>query len=380
MVSSTTREVATESQLRLLAALVGLAGGRDGPDTVAFSTVAYEAAAITGAEASGVLRYLGEERAVVVGVWREGGARTLPINAELDFGRTSALGRARSTGLPARSDRYDEMRGEIRIVMEAVGLRSSIAAPIVLAERPWGAVVASTTREEPFPPEAEHSLAGVAELLAQAVAGAESRRALETSRRRIVEGADSARRRLERSLHEGTHQHLLALMLKLRMARSQAGPDSALASLLDDAIEGAMDADASLRDLARGLFPVVLGERGLSAAVQALAVRASVPVRLHRLPSGRFAPLVEATAYFTVDEALADVAGRADATEVSVAVADQRDRLAIEVRDDGSGQADEARLRALGDRVAAVGGVLTVDSSRGGNVVRAEIPFDPAAP
>jgi signal transduction histidine kinase len=338
------------------------------------SDVAQYAARMLAAETSGVLRFLGEERAVIVGVWREGGTRGMPINAEIDFDRrNSALGRARSTGLPARADSYEGLRGELPVVMEAYGLRASVAAPIFLGEFPWGALVVSTTRDEPLEADAEQRLGGLAELVARAVAVAQERRDLEASRQRIVEGADDARRRLERELHQGPHQYLLALVLKLRVARSQAGEGSELATLLDDSITGAMDADAALRELGRTLFPVVLSERGLTAAVQALAVRAPVPVSLRRLPGRRFPPLAEATAYFTVADALAVVAARAD--EVVVEVAEDRDRLAVEVRADGAGgPAVAAGLRALAERVAAVGGSLAVDTPAGCTVVRAEIP------
>ena len=378
MVSPTAQEAPAESQSRLLAALLDLAAG-DAEDEVAFSEVARHAATMVGAEAGGVLRLLGDERAVIVGVWREGGTRGMPINAEIDFDRrNSALGRARSTGLPARADTYEGLRGELPVVMEAVGLRSSVAAPILLGTRTWGAVVASTTRAEPLAPDAEHQVGTLAPLVARAVAGVEARRALEASRLRIVEGADAARRGLERDLHQGPHQHLLALLLKLRLARARAGDGSELAGLLDEAVDGAVAADASLRDLARGLFPVVLGERGLAAAVQAVAVRAGVPVSLRRLPSGRFPRLAEATAYFAVAEALVRAAGQARATEVEVSVADEGDVLAVEVRDDGvAGTEWPAGLRAVAERVAAVGGSLSLEAlPGGGSVVRAEVPVE----
>ena len=274
-----------ESQSRLLAALLDLARGARAQEADAFSEVARHAAGMLAAEAAGVLRLLGDERAVVVGAWREGGVRGMPVNAELDFDRrNSALGRAHSTGLPARADSYEGLRGELPVVMGAFGLRSSVAAPILPGATAWGAIVVSTTREEPLAADAEQRLGALAQLIGRAVAGIDARRALEASRIRLVEDADAARRGLERDLHQGPHQHLLALMLKLRLARSWADDGSDLAGILEQAIDGAVEADASLRDLARGMFPVMLTERGLAAAVQALAVRAGVPVSLVRLP------------------------------------------------------------------------------------------------
>jgi signal transduction histidine kinase len=365
MASATGVEVATDSVPQLLAALLELAAGRDG-----HSEVARHAAHALGAEAAGVMRLLGAERAVIVGVWRQGGKRGMPINAELDFEpRNSALGRALSRGAPARADSYEGQRGELPVVMEAIGLRSSVAAPILLGDRAWGALVVSTTREEPLPPHSERVLGELAALVGVALANGEDRRRLEASRLRVVEGADEARRQLERELHQGPHQHLLALALKLRVARSQAVGGSALAGLLDDAIAGAMETDASLRELARGLYPVILAERGLAAAVQALAVRAAVPVSLRRLPSRRFPPVIEATAYFAIAEALAG-----GATEAAILISDDGDRLSFEVSHDGS--AGAADPHAIADRVAAAGGRLDVDSSPGaGTIVRAELPL-----
>jgi len=358
------------SESRLLAVLLDLADGRE---SAAFSAVAEHAAGRLGGEAAGVLRFLGAERAVIVGVWRQGGTRGMPINAELDFdSRNSALGRARRTGRPARADSYAGLRGELPMVMEAIGLRASVAAPVMLDDCAWGAIAVSTSREEPLPAESEELLAELAALVAQAVAGGARRRDLEASRLRLVGAGDYARRRLERELHEGPHQHLLALVLKLRVARAKAPDGSALALLLDEAIAGALDADGSLRDLGRGIYPVALSERGLAAAVQAVAIRAGVPVSLRRLPSRRFPALIEATAYFTVVEALERVP--ADASEAIVEVADTGDRLTVEVRHDGTSDADPPRVA---DRAAAVGGRLELRTPpEGGSVISVELPLN----
>jgi signal transduction histidine kinase len=378
MTSPSAGEISTGSWSRLVAALLDLAADDRTVDAAAFSAVARYAAGIVAADAAGVLRFLGGQRAVIVGVWREPGVRGMPVNAELDFdSRNSALGRAHSTGRPARADSYEGLHGELPVVMRVMGLRSSVAAPILLAERPWGAVVATTSRDEPLAADAEERLGELAELVARAVAIAGTRRALEASRLRIVEDADATRRRLERELHEGPHQQVLALLLKLRAARAKAGNGTALADLLDDAIREATDADTALRELARGLFPLVLTERGLAAAVQALALRSRAEVNLARLPSRRFPALAEATAYFVVEEALAPAT---DATGVEVVVADEGDHLAVEVRHDHRVDVGEG-LRAVSERVGALGGVFVVDSSStSGTIVTAAIPLGHPAP
>jgi signal transduction histidine kinase len=341
-----------------------------------FAAAAEEAAKVAGAEASGVLRFLGEQRAVIVGAWRAPGVRGLPVNAEVDFdSANSALGRAWSTRRPARVDTYDGARGELPRVMQAVGLRASLAAPVLIHADVWGALVVSTTRDEPLATDAEHRVGYLADLVACGVAAAEARAELAASRLRIVEAADEARRRLDHTLHEGHHQHLLALALKLRVARDHAAEGSELAEMLEDAVAQAADANSSLRALAREIYPAVLSERGLAAALQALAARAAVPVHLSELPRGRFPAVTETTAYFVIAEALRNASKHAHAAEVAVRVADRGDRLIAELRHDGN-EAPGSVLAALADRAAAVGGHLDVDSRPGcGTVVRFEAPL-----
>jgi signal transduction histidine kinase len=345
------------------------------PEEAIFGAVAEEVGRVLGAEATAVLRFLGDERAVIVGVWREGGTRGMPVNAELDFDRrNSAVGQVRSTRAPARADSYAGRSGELPAVMEAIGLRSSVAAPVIVRAKVWGAVVASTRREQPLPAGSEHRLAYFGELVAHAVAAGEARRRLEASRLRLVEAADESRQQLERALHEGAQQHLLALMLRLRAASASADPGSALEGRLDDALAEAMQLQAALRKLARELYPVILSERGVGPAVQALAVRSAVPVHLRGLPSRRFPRVLEATAYLVVEAALASAAEHADVTQVSLLVDDRGDRLVVEVSHDSGGEPSPVpALAVLAERAAAVGGRLEVEPAQpAGTVVRAE--------
>ena len=369
------RSLQEQAAIRRVAILVAKEAG----DDVLFAAAAEQAARLAGVDAGGVLRYMGDARAVVVGVWRDGGTRGFPVNAEIDFDRTnSALGRARATRRPARADTYEGRRGELPVVMRAVGLRSSVVAPIIVEGEVWGGLVVSTTREEPLPDDTEELLVPFAELVAQGLANREARRRLAASRLRIVEAADEKRRRLEGHLHEGAHQHLLALLLKLRVAQARAQAGSEPASLIEDAAAEARQVQAALHELARGLHPAVLTERGLAAALQSLAARAALPVGLRLLPRGRFATSIETTAYFIVEEALANAQRHAGAMDVTVSVEDRGDRLAIEVVDNGAGGADPqdgSGLHALADRVAAVGGYLDVESPPGGGtIVRAQLP------
>ncbi|MFL5843919.1 MAG: sensor histidine kinase [Solirubrobacteraceae bacterium] len=202
---------------------------------------------------------------------------------------------------------------------------------------------------------------------------------LRASRARIVRAGEEERQRLERDLHDGAQQRLVALALNLKLARvsMESDPQGAL-ELVDDAIAELIEATAELRELARGIHPAVLTDRGLEAAVTALSARAPVPVELLALPEERLAAPVESTAYFVVAEALTNVARYAHATHAEVEITRDDGLLVVEVRDDGVGGADPAQgsgLRGLADRVGAVDGRIDVESARGaGTTVRVEIP------
>jgi PAS domain S-box-containing protein len=203
---------------------------------------------------------------------------------------------------------------------------------------------------------------------------------LRASQARIIEAADAARRRIERDLHDGAQQHLVSLALEVRLARERAkrDPESA-AAFLEHVGEALAAASAELRELAHGIHPSVLTERGLAAAVQALTRRASLPVEVVEVPTGRLAPAVEAAAYFVVAEALTNVAKYAQASVATVAIAVADGRLVVEVGDDGVGGASAeggSGLRGLADRVGALDGTLTVRSPPGeGTLLRAVIPI-----
>ena len=202
---------------------------------------------------------------------------------------------------------------------------------------------------------------------------------IRASRARIVESADEARRRIERDLHDGAQQRLVALSLSLRLARAKLAshPDE-VESLLEGAITELGDALQELRELARGIHPVVLTERGLAAAVEALVARTPIEIRTE-LDVPRLDPSVEIAAYFLIAEALTNVTKYAEATAVAVVVTADRDAVHVSIADDGRGGADIAGgsgLRGLGDRLAALDGTLTVESPVGaGTTICASIPL-----
>ncbi len=200
------------------------------------------------------------------------------------------------------------------------------------------------------------------------------------SRTRIVEAGDLERRRVERDLHDGAQQRLVSLSLELQVARRALGDggDPAVRRSLDRAAEEASSALAELRDLALGIHPLILTESGLGEAVESLADRASVDVAVDVGPE-RYAPAVEAAAYFVISEALANVTKYARATRAAVRVRALDDHLDIEVEDDGIGGADPrsgSGLRGLADRLAALDGTITVVSPVGGGTrISARIPI-----
>ena len=199
------------------------------------------------------------------------------------------------------------------------------------------------------------------------------------SRARIVAAADEARKRLERNLHDGAQQHLISALLVLRTTRSKVDDDSPLAPLLDRAVAECAAAVDELRELARGIHPVVLTEQGLETALRLVAGRATFPVELD-VPARRYPEEVEATAYYVVSEALVNVAKHAQASSACVLIREEGAVLLVTVADDGRGGADPeggSGLRGLVDRVAAIDGSLTWASPPGaGTRVEAVLPLD----
>ena len=203
---------------------------------------------------------------------------------------------------------------------------------------------------------------------------------LRASRIRIVEAADAARRRIERDLHDGAQQRLVKLGLDIRIAQRRFEKDpQSIGPMLQEIGDELSAASSELRELARGIHPAVLTDRGLAPAIDALVNRATVPVEVLETPEERLAPSLESTAYFTVAEALTNVAKYAQATHATVRIARVDHEVVVEVADDGVGGADASNgsgLSGLADRVQATDGRLTVKSPPGkGTVIRAVLPI-----
>jgi signal transduction histidine kinase len=203
---------------------------------------------------------------------------------------------------------------------------------------------------------------------------------VQESRRRIVTAGDEQRRRIERDLHDGAQQRLVALALELRLAQRELGTDldPGIERILGAAVDELQVAVEELRELARGVHPAVLTEEGLAGALESLAGRTPLPVRIESAPEDRLPPEIEAAAYFVACEAIANAVKHSGATGIRVNANRRNGRFVIEVEDDGIGGAKEnggSGLRGLVDRVEAHGGTLRVESEPGhGTRVIGELP------
>jgi signal transduction histidine kinase len=255
---------------------------------------------------------------------------------------------------------------------------TEVGAPIVVEGRQWGIMLAAFDRDDARAGDAEERMAEFTELVATAIANANSRDELAASRARVVATADETRRRIERDLHDGAQQSLTHTVITLKLARRSLGDaDGPVGELVEEALGHAERATAELRDLAHGILPASLSRGGLRAAVTTLVSRIRLPVSLD-VTSERFPPALEATAYFIVAEALTNVVKHSGARNAQVRAFVDAGALHVEVRDDGAGGAStrgHSGLLGLHDRAAALDGELRVQSVRGaGTVVTATLP------
>ena len=331
------------------------------------------------ADTAATVRYDAPDRATIVAKWTAPHVRPssmFGVGKQIELVPQTSLARVHETRAPARVDSYEGVPGGFPEDLRERGIRGTAAAPIVVDGHLWGAFAAGWTSDL-FPVDAEARLGAFAELVAQAIANVDARIKLKQSRARLVAAADDARRRIERDLHDGAQQRLVALALSLQLVARSAEP--ATATALQGCIEDLHSALAELRELARGLHPVVLTERGLPAALQGLAARSPVPVVSALTWTARMPAAHEAALYFVAAEALTNVAKYAKATAVEVTLRGDDRWAEIVVADDGVGGAraeDGSGLRGLGDRVEALGGRLTIASTRGdGTTLRAHVPI-----
>ena len=361
-----------QQALRRIATVVAR---QHGPEEV-LALVTREVAHHLAADAAMTARYDGPGLATVVADWSAPGVNHFPVGRQIVIGGPTALAQVQATLRPARVNTYEGMPGDYPAELRRLGMRASVAAPILVDGQLWGAVAAGSVGA-PFTRDTEARLGAFAELVAQAIANVDARIKLDASRARIVEAADEARRKIERDLHDGAQQRLVALALSLGVVARTADPATATAVR---ACTGELQAAlAELRELARGIHPVVLTERGLEAALGELAARSPVPVQIDAELPTRLPRSQEAALYFVAAEALTNIAKYARARAARVTVQVRAGWAQIAISDDGVGGAAGSAgsgLRGLADRLEALGGRLTVESAQGaGTTVHAAVPL-----
>ncbi|MEW2410092.1 PAS domain S-box protein [Streptomyces griseoviridis] len=360
------RAAREQSALRRVATRVA----RGEPPERVFGAVAREVEELLGAEVAAVLRH------------------------ESD-GALTVLGTAHGTGREGEAAAREVIR-----TRAPARVGRSVGAPIVVDGRLWGVVVADARQEPDAEPEPEafaasavpaavpaaSRLADFTELIAAAIANADSRAQLSASRARVVAAGDDSRRRIERDLHDGVQQRLVALQLDLRLAESLVtDASSELGRQLAHVGKGLEDASHDLLQVARGIHPAILSKGGLGPALRSLARRCAVPVELDlRLPARRLPERVEVAAYYVVSECLTNAVKHAHARVVTVDAHARDGVMELTVRDDGGGGAEPGRgsgLIGLVDRVEAIGGRLDLHSPPGeGTVLRIRAPLDGPPP
>jgi PAS domain S-box-containing protein len=342
-----------------------------------FSAVSAEVDGLFGLDDATVGRFDPEGRAfIVMGVAK--GIEGLPIGSRWELNDAYVSSKVFRTGRSARIDvsDLDSIATPTAEWIRSRGFMSQVASPIVVDGRLWGALTVVTT-DESLPSDTDKRLENFAELVATAIANTESKSELAASRARIVAASDDERRRMVRDLHDGAQQRLVHTIVTLKLARRalEPGGGDGLA-LVDEALRHAQAATDELRDLVHGMLPEVLARGGLRDAVSALASRVPIPVKTE-ITVDRLPRAVEATAYFTVAEALTNVVkhSRADHAQVRARLEDQG--LELEVSDDGVGgaHAGGSGLVGLRDRLAVLDGTLSVESpADGGTRIAASIP------
>jgi signal transduction histidine kinase len=346
-----------------------------------FDQVAIETARTMGARGASLARFDEDGEVTFVAGWSESSELAFPVGTRLVLDGTGVLSAVRDTGEPQRIDRYEGQPGQVVERMTRFGYGSSVAAPVKLGGHVWGALLAAADRGVTLPSGAERRLTDFADLVAQALANADAYTKLAASRVRIVEAAGTERRRLERNLHDGAQQRLVSLAVQLRMIKTSLRRDpEAAEALLAEADNELVQALEELRELARGIHPAVLTERGLASALRALVERATIPIEVTCVPEGRLPESVEAAIYYVVAEAVTNVTKYARATRATVDVERSNGIARVVVSDDGVGGAEPvlgSGLSGLADRVEALGGRLQIESPPGrGTKLTGEIPCD----
>jgi signal transduction histidine kinase len=368
-----------QSALRRIATLVA----QSTPPPVVFEAVTREVGLLCRADLARMERYEADGTVTGIAAWSNVPAQ-LAVGTRFALVGPSIARQVRDTGGPVRVASFVGAEGAIAQEARGAGIRSSVGCPITVAGHLWGVIAASTRRADPFPANTEARIANFTELVATAVANAESRAELAASRARVVAAADESRRRLERNLHDGIQQRLVSLTLRLSLARDRV-PEGfpALTDELHQITSALAEAQDELREISRGLHPAVLSKGGLGPALRTVARRSTIPIEVQVNTKSRYPATVEVAAYYVVSEALTNSAKHAEASRVEILVEEHDDKLLARVFDDGVGGADSRRgsgLTGLRDRIEALGGAIKVTSPTGvGTTIEVSLPIEPLA-
>ncbi len=367
------RELAHEqAALRRVATLVAQGAS---PDAV-FTAVAEEVAGIINTPIVAVFRYESDGTCTTLGV---AGESSFVVGSRGPIEERESPRMILASGRPARKDDYSAMGRPVGEAVREALIVAMVGVPIVVEGSIWGFMVAGGRPDRPIPTDTEERLARFTELVATAVSNATMRGELVASRARVIAAGDDARRRIERDLHDGAQQQLVTLALAMRSTegRIRTGQEQLKAEVgsFADRVTSVVE---ELREMSRGIHPAILSEGGLSPALEALALRSAVPVKLDVHHDQRLPDAVEVAAYYVASEALTNVAKHADASRVEIDLHLDDASLRLSIRDDGRGGADPNRgsgLIGLKDRVEALGGTIDVESPHGtGTRLRVAIP------
>jgi GAF domain-containing protein len=375
------RELANEqAALRRVATLVAQ-GAR--PDEL-FSAVAKEVAGVIDAPVVSINRYEADGTYTIVG---NAGESSRWIGTRWQVGTRDLAGMVLATGRPSRQDDFIGIRGTLAGSAGDAPTeswrepRSMVGVPIIIEGSIWGVMSAVAAPGMLVPAGTEERLARFTELVATAVSNATTRTDLLTSRARLVSAADESRRRLERDLHDGIQQWLVALALRARKAAGRSPARESAARELSGLADDLVAVTDELREISRGIHPAILSDAGLDDALEALARRSTIRVDLEVSFQGRYEPTLEATVYYVAAESITNAVKHAQASTVTVRGGLRDGIVELEITDDGVGGADPSRgtgLIGLKDRVDTLGGRISFASPPGvGTTIRARLPAGP---
>lgn len=348
-----------------------------------FSAVAAEVGQVLRADHTNLVRFEPDDTATVVGYWSDPGCRQImpPLGGRWPIEAPSVTALVRGTARPARMTDADYARSTsaIGIWARIHRIRCVVGFPVMVEGRLWGAMNLYS-QIEPQPGVTEDRMSEFVQLVGMAIANAQNHSDLLASRARVVAAADESRRRLERDLHDGAQQELVALALKLRTAEGSVPPGlCGLKEQLADVIRELSGILGHLQEVSSGTVPAILTSTGLRPALRSLARRCPIPVDLDVRVSGRLPDPIEVAVYHAVAEALSNTARYAHASAAGVSVAADDRAVRLSVRDDGVGGAAPGEgigLVGLKDRVEALGGGMRIISpDGGGTALLVDIPW-----